>query len=75
MNKKIIYVNKGGSGIAIISPVPQGRLTDESESDFLMRIVKKDVPRGCMWRIIDESEIPLDKTFRDAWELKPEGIE
>ncbi len=75
MNKKIAYVKEGGFGVAIINPIPQARLVNETEDAFLLRIAKKDVPKGCMWRIIDISEIPEDKTFRDAWELKPKGIE
>lgn len=37
-----------------------------------LELAKKDVPEGVDYKIIDDSEIPLDRTFRDAWtyELK-----
>lgn len=40
----------------------------ESEAEFLQRIVKQDVPKDAInVRVVDEIEIPQDRTFRMAW--------
>jgi len=57
---KIIYSTK--KGIAIIHPT--GELSIEE-------VAAKDVPANVSFRIVDESEIPTDRTFRNAW--KDEG--
>jgi hypothetical protein len=54
---KIIY--QTSTGVAIITP--SGELSIEE-------VVKKDVPNGAPYRIVEDSEIPSDRTFRDAWE-------
>jgi hypothetical protein len=59
MNKRIIYLTDEG-GVAIIIPAPECGLTIEE-------IAAKDVPDGKTYNIVDVSEIPTDRTFRDAW--------
>ncbi len=63
MNQVIIYPKDDG-GVAIIVPAIECGLTIEE-------IAKKDVPKGKEYKIIDSSEIPLDRTFRNAWEYQP----
>lgn len=58
--KKIIYPNDNG-GICVLIPSPNTKLTIE-------QLALKDVPAGKPYKIIDESEVPTDRTFRDAWE-------
>ena len=60
MNQRIIYPTDEG-GVAIIVPSPDCGLTIEE-------IAAKDVPAGKPYKIIDVSEVPSDRTFRDAWE-------
>lgn len=60
MNSRIIYQNDDG-GISIIIPSPNCGLTIEE-------IAAKDVPNGKEYKIVDVSEIPEDRTFRNAWE-------
>ena len=36
---------------------------------YLAKIIAKDVP-GDKYQIVDKSEIPTDRTFRNAWEYK-----
>lgn len=60
MNERIIYQNDDG-GISIIVPAPECGLTIEE-------IAAKDVPAGKEYKIVDVSEIPEDRTFRNAWE-------
>jgi len=58
MNKRIVYQNNEG-GISIIVPADCGLTIEE--------IAAKDVPAGKAYNIVDVSEIPTDRTFRDAW--------
>ena len=58
MNKRIVYTNDDGT-ISIIVPADCG-LTIE-------QIAAKDVPSGKEYHIVDKSEIPSDRTFRNAW--------
>ena len=60
MDKRIIYPNDNGI-VAIITPSENCGLT-------ISQIAAKDVPAGKPYKIIDVSEIPTDRTFRDAWE-------
>lgn len=58
---KIIYTNEFG-GISIVNP------TQEALSFMTIdEIAKKDVPTGLPYKIVADSEIPTDRTFRDAW--------
>lgn len=58
---KIIYKNESG-GVSILHP------TEEALSFMTIdEIAKKDVPTGLPYKIVEDSEIPTDRTFRDAW--------
>ena len=58
---KIIYKNESG-GVSILHP------TDEALSFMTIdEIAKKDVPTGLPYKIVEDSEVPTDRTFRDAW--------
>lgn len=60
MNSRIIYQADDG-GVAIIVPAAECGLTIE-------QIAAKDVPAGKEYKIVDVSDIPTDRTFRNAWE-------
>ena len=62
MDKRIVYKNEDGT-IAIITPTPEWL-----ESHTMEELAAKDVPAGKEHWIVDASEIPSDRTFRDAWE-------
>ena len=62
MNQRIIYPTDDG-GVAIIVPAPNSGLSVEE-------IARKDVPLGKPFQIVDVSEIPTDRTFRNAWTLE-----
>tara|TARA_R110000868_G_scaffold65637_4_gene196091 strand:- start:2688 stop:2993 length:306 start_codon:yes stop_codon:yes gene_type:complete len=67
MNQRIIYPTQDGS-IAVIIP------TSEIE---IFEVARKDVPNGKPYKIVDVSDIPTDRTFRDAWEAdfnNPDGV-
>jgi hypothetical protein len=60
MNQRILYPTDEG-GVAIIVPADCGLTIDE--------IALKDVPEGKPFKIVDVSDIPTDRTFRNAWEF------
>ena len=70
---KIVFKNKGNS-IGIITP------TDEALSfATIEQIAEKDVPHNLPYWIIPTSDIPTDRTFRNAWEIdesfgEPDGF-
>ena len=57
MNKRIIYPNE--TSIAVITP--SGDLSVEETA-------LKDVPTGVKYKIIDITDLPADRDFRNAWE-------
>jgi hypothetical protein len=62
MDQRIIYPDDDG-GVAVIVPAPGCGLTIE-------QIAAKDVPEGKPYKIIDVSELPSDRIFRNAWEYQ-----
>ena len=62
MEKRIVYKNEDGT-IAIIIPTPEWL-----ETHTIEELAVKDVPDGLEYHIVDASEIPSDRTFRNAWE-------
>jgi len=60
MNQRIIYSTD--SGVSIIIPTPEALQTLTIDD-----IAKKDVPAGVAYKIVDTTDIPTDRTFRNAW--------
>lgn len=58
MEKRIIYPNE--IGIAVITP---------SHDLSVEETALKDVPSGVKYKIINESDLPSDRDFRNAWEF------
>lgn len=61
----IIYKNESG-GVSIVYP------TGEVSIDTLISTV---VPQDAEYKVVDASEIPTDRTFRNAWEFVSEPVE
>ena len=59
MNQRIIFPNDEG-GVSVIIPADCDLTIEE--------IAAKDVPAGKPFEIVDVSDIPEDRTFRNAWE-------
>jgi len=59
--KRIIY--KTEDGVAVICPAPTVTVED----------CLKDVPVGSYYKIVDTTEVPTDRTFRNAWEVEPDN--
>ena len=77
MNKVIVYKNKDDT-IGILSAPDSGRrgvefdardrpIRFEPEDVYLTRMAECDVPNGTSWKIIPKSDIPNNRTLRDAW--------
>lgn len=60
MAKRIIF--KNSNGVAVVVPSPHWKGTMDE-------LAKKDVPTGKKYKIVDASDIPSDRTFRNAWEV------
>ena len=67
MTKRIIYPTPEG-GVAVIIPSPDCELSIE-------QIAAKDVPQGVEYKVIDVADIPIDRTFRNAWEKSGKAIQ
>jgi hypothetical protein len=68
MSKVIIYPWKGHLGVSW--PNPKSKKT-------LQEIAESGTPEGLPFRIVDESALPSDWTFFDAWTAdfaNPDGI-
>ena len=59
MNTRIIYPTENGVSVIVPSPNWKGTLEE---------LATKDVPANTPYKIVDVSEIPSDRTFRNAWE-------
>jgi hypothetical protein len=74
--KKIIYTRQDGA-LSVINPVrnTHPRLEDLTDDEVLQRAMK-DIPQDAINpQIVDESEIPKDRTFRNAWKANGNKVE
>ena len=62
-DSRLIYTNDDGS-ISIVCPSDKTDLT-------LEQIKAKDCPRGKVVYTVDKSDIPTDRSFRNAWTYTP----
>lgn len=58
--KRIIYPTDDG-GVAVIIPADCGLTVEQ--------VAAKDVPTGKPYKIVDASEVPSDRTYRNAWAI------
>lgn len=58
MAKRIIYQNNFG-GVSVIIPA--------TNTMTVKQIAAKDVPTGKPYKIVNESEVPSNRTSRDKW--------
>lgn len=62
MTQRIIYPNDDG-GVSILIPT-----AEYLETNTIEELAAKDVPAGKPFKIVNEEDIPSDRTFRNAWE-------
>jgi hypothetical protein len=58
---RIIYKTEEG-GVAVIVPAPE-YLQDHT----IEELAAKDVPEGAVFEIVEDADVPSDRTFRGAW--------
>jgi hypothetical protein len=58
---RIIYKTEEG-GVAVIVPAPE-YLQDHT----IEELAAKDVPEGANHEIVEDADVPSDRTFREAW--------
>ena len=58
---RIIYKELEGT-VSVIAPSPNWSGTMEE-------LAQKDVPTGLKYKIVEDSVIPSDRSFRNAWEV------
>ena len=58
---RIIYKTEEG-GVAVLIPAPE-YLQDHT----IEELAAKDVPEGATFEIVEDSDVPSDRTFRGAW--------
>lgn len=68
MNQRIIYQTDDG-GVAVIIPAPEA-----IELYGIDAIAQKDVPTGKPYKIVDVSEIPTDRSKREAWTVSADDL-
>lgn len=56
---RIIYQNSEG-GCSVVIPAPDSRLTIEE-------VAARSVPPGAPYKIVDDSMVPSDRAYRNAW--------
>ena len=70
---KIIY--KQDSGVVSIIMPNLNEINPATGSAFTIdEIAKKDVPTGKKYKIIDDSDVPTDRSFRDAWTVDESNL-
>jgi hypothetical protein len=62
MVKKIIWERPEG-GLSVTTLVKPNPTTSD-----LTRSANRDIPKGIKYKIIDDTDLPSDRYFRDAWE-------
>jgi len=64
--KKIIYRQDNGS-VSVLLPIITEINPDTKVAYTVEEIAKKDVPTGYKYKIVEDTDVPTDRSFRDAW--------
>lgn len=72
--KKILYSRPDG-GMSVVVPCisvddPQGF----TEEDALQRALRKDVPVGVAVAVVEDAQLPAERTFRNAWKQQGNAV-
>ena len=68
MSQRIIYQTDDG-GVAVITPAPEALAILGIDA-----IAQKDVPNGKPYKIVDVSEIPAERSQREAWTVSADVL-
>tara|TARA_B100000424_G_C22742878_1_gene401992 strand:- start:52 stop:300 length:249 start_codon:yes stop_codon:yes gene_type:complete len=68
--KKILYTHEITGIVSILTPTPQilNEINPSTGELWTVEdIAKKDVPTGSKFKIVEDSDVSTDRSFRDAW--------
>ncbi len=68
MSDKLV-IFKHETGIGVLCPTEEALKTHTLEE-----IAKRDVPEGKKFKIIDRSDLPADRVFREAWDVNESDL-
>ena len=63
---RIIYKQDNGR-VAVIEPCTWEMNPATGENFSVVEVAKMIVPNGKKYKIVEDSDIPTDRTFRNAW--------
>ena len=63
---RILFKQDDGT-VAIIVPVLTEINPDTDKPYTIEEIAAKDVPTGYKYKIVEDSDVPTDRSFRNAW--------
>jgi len=63
--KRIIYTNDKG-GVSVVIPVDDTLTIEE--------LAARTVPVGVAYKIVEDTDLPADRTFRNAWDFDGESV-
>jgi|TARA_R100000388_G_scaffold31749_1_gene24856 hypothetical protein len=63
---KILYTGEDGI-VSIMTPVFKEINPETGKIWTIEEIAKKDVPTGKKYKIVEDSDVSTDRSFRDAW--------
>ena len=65
---KIIFMEEGTVSFIVPARDESMPINPATGEKFTIEeIAKKDVPTGLKYKIIDDADLPTDKSFRNAW--------
>lgn len=65
---RIVYKQPDNS-VAVLIPSEEAISLFETEAIALVMIAKKDTPKDLPYWILEDIEIPTDRTYRNSWEV------
>ena len=68
MSQRIIYQTDDG-GVAVITPAPEALAILGIDA-----IAQKDVPTGKPYKIVNVSELPAERSQREAWTVSADVL-
>ena len=74
--KHFVYTLKGNLWIVTPPQVKDRSRPELSDEEYLAFIRHRVIPDGAVGvRVVDTSELPKDRTYRDAWKDNGKGID
>ena len=70
----IILYRQGNGVVAIIYTFLDAMNPDTNKPYTIDEIAAKDVPSGYKYKIVEDSDVPTDRSFRDAWTVDESNL-